>query len=1075
MALNKNLIIAERRSAAVTYLLCRVLIEIFSQSDLQFITQDLANRLEDIAYSNQLKTVTKEMLEKSPTKTAKWNLFSCLLGTMAEKDFEGVTSRFLTDLRVYQRTLTVKGHGDKNVEDAAVLLLKGMRYIRLKVDVINEFSSKPSSFLDSIADLFVNVHGRAVKIAYAQVISNLLLGCAGSPNMHYESTHWRRAVSALIERFKKLGDNKAKYWQISLSVQTILVCVAPYNTFISMWQPLLTSMPSRLKEKAHRATVLKAACRLVWAYSRRTPEKEFQAKNLEDIARALFFSTKRYPLSAEQSIAAPAVELIRIIGAKNLDLCFRCIILPLLNTDLLLSTKDYKIEHLDPDRMVIGIRGFLAVMTDLEDNKQPPFPIFDDMEDFGICTSFKTTSHHSTKKGSGVIEAQMLKSITMSEMPDAIKQYYTRFCEALGKVTLICDHAFGGQAMLDEKLSPVVPKTPNIDTWTFVRKDDGVSDERQAFFDLLHAAILALPRCSSPQISIHNIVTLLCNGIAHMEKKVATSSATSLKSVARQGFAQYVVTRLSNHLQQLDVRLSASDTSLIGPAHIEKTLSLYADLVNIWIDEIREKQKKAIIEKLEDSKSTQRALGLDNSSIWTQIDRVESQSLLFLCSPLAQVRSYAIRLLELVAKFDVVHNQDHFRVASILREDYHKLIDPNDDNLTAGDRSRLQQGRYSDGSTHVLIDLCCSPNGEVDNSLWFKLFPRVLQRIFEACPMAATQTREDISTRLSHMHPMVDTVLDRSRSHSVFESGTARSSKRSSSSATMIEQWKLYLVFVCTTLTRAGVNTQAGAQEPNHARKCSKSSQGVQESFTTAVDLFMRVIPMLASENSHVRNAATVGLGSINLNLYRPLLESMEAVTPCRNDDTKKPQNMHQRGTSSPRRHASSDRFRTEVAHVYKITSHFLQKPEVLKDEWILTHVADYTTELFHFLQREEGNREYQQLRTHYCSIIEAFFTGLNSRADPQRWMPFQTRRAAFTSLEEWCGHATPRHQREALTSRSANLRMSDFERYDLKSAAHSAMATLCVRYIFKSTIMANFNIGWSHLGYVARRQCAGL
>jgi len=1042
-----NPIVAERRSAAVTYLLCRVLIEVFGQSDLPSITQDLANKLEDIAYTDQLKGVTKEILEKSPTKLAKWDLVSRLLGTMAEKDFEGVSSRFLSDLRAYQRVLGVKGQSDKKVdEEKATTLLRGMRYLRLQTDTDNAWS-RSSTFFNALAELFVAVHGQPAKLAYTQVICTLLLGAAATPgigalrtsSMNLESSAWRKAVRALIDRFALLSV-KPKYWLTAFPVQALLICCAPYDIFLAKWLLFVSSLPPRLREKTHRATVFKAISRLTWAYTRRAAEKDFALRHLEDIARSMFFAGKKYPLSADPAIALPAVELVRIIGSKNLDLCFRIIIFPLLNADILLSSKDYKVDHLDPDRMVIGIRGFLAVMSDLEHNEPLLFPLFGEIDDIPSAASTRK-QYDANTKGREARHAQTLKPIVSTSLPETIRNHYTRFCEVLGKITLICDQAFGGQAVLDEKSSPVIPKTPGIENWTFVRKDDGLTDERQAFFELLHAAILALPRCSSPQIPVHNMVTLLLNGIAHLEKNIAASSATSLKSVARQGYAQYVVTRLSNHLQQLDTRLFAASTN--GSAHFETTLVLYAELVYIWIEEISDKKKKALADRPDASKPAARALGLDNPSIWNQIDKVESQSLLFLCSPSSRVRSCAIKLLKLVAKFDEVHDQDNVRVASILQEDYLKILGPDVQGLSVGDRSRLQQDHRVGGKSHVLIDLCCSPDGEVDTSLWFKLFPKILQRIFEACPMAATQTREDISARLSHMHPMIDTVIDRSRNQLVFDAVQSRP-KRATSSASTIEQWKLYLVFVCTTLTRAGVNSQPGPQDPNHVRKSSKSSQSMQEPFTTAIDLFTRVIPMLASENNHVRSAAVIGLGSIKLNLYRPLLESMDAVVQARIEDSKKPHNAHQRGTSSPRRNTPSDHFRTDVAHVYKLTSHFLQKPEVLKDEWILTHMADYTTEMFHFLQRWEGNQEYQQLRIHYCALVESFFTALNTRSDPQRWMPFQTRRAAFTSLEEWCGHATPRHQREAAASRNANVRVSESERHDVKNAAHSAMATLC-------------------------------
>lgn len=65
-----------------------------------------------------------------------------------------------------------------------------------------------------------------------------------------------------------------------------------------------------------------------------------------------------------------------MIGFKHPDVCIRNVIFPLINSDIFLSNKELKIEQMEPEKMVIGIRSFIVIVTDLENCDQlcPPFP-----------------------------------------------------------------------------------------------------------------------------------------------------------------------------------------------------------------------------------------------------------------------------------------------------------------------------------------------------------------------------------------------------------------------------------------------------------------------------------------------------------------------------------------------------------------------------------------------------------------------------------------------------------------------------------------------------------------------------
>lgn len=239
----------------------------------------------------------------------------------------------------------------------------------------------------------------------------------------------------------------------------------------------------------------------------------------------------------------------------------------------------------------------------------------------------------------------------VSGFSDSTREYYTRFCEILGRITLICDNAFGGQAVLDEKFGGLTPKTPISETFSFGRREEHptVAEHRQGFYELLHVAVQALPRCLSTYISFHPFINLLCTGTAHVQSNIARSSAQSLKAIARQSHAQPVTIGFARFIFNFDVRYATmSDEGLLGPGHIENTLKLYVELLQIWIEEIKQKTKDAVTEPAEDGSSGSRGLQLDMTNVLGLVDEVESHGIFFLCSQSRRVRSFAVKVLQII-------------------------------------------------------------------------------------------------------------------------------------------------------------------------------------------------------------------------------------------------------------------------------------------------------------------------------------------------------------------------------------------------------------------------------------------
>lgn len=1064
---------AERKSLLSIYLLCRVLIEVYNQTTLECLTPQMAEKLEEIIFG-QLKLVDPEQLASSSFRRANWSIYCELLGVMSEMNLQSVSHKFTSQLKSTQSVVGVKGGGPKEVENRVVeLMIMATRHLRIKTQPESAWKDS-CEFLLMLAELFIESHGQDIKHAYCQVLEDLVTPIAAIASPQINSPKWKEFLNNVNSRLTQMLV-KPRHWADAFRLSAVVLCASPIDVFASQWLQVVTSLQAKLKDRATRAAALQSICRLVWTYLDRTPEPVSSIiRKLEDVIRIVLPTGKRNYLSTDPIYAEPTVELIRIIGYRYQDFCFKTIIFPLINSELF--SRDIKVDQLDPERLVIGIRAFLAIMADLEKAEQgrPPFPQFPHERSPMEASSLESRLLSSPRQTSRarlvfvIKEDPLSRPVATSSFDDTAREYYTRFCEILGKITLLCDNAFGGQAVLDEKFGGLTPKTPISESFSFSRREEhlAMTDHKQGFFELLHVAVQALPRCLPAQISFNSLINLLCTGTVHVQSNIARSSAQSLKSIARQGHAQPVTIGFARFIFNFDARYSTmSDEGILGPGHIEVTLRLYVELLQIWIEEIKQKTKDAAIEPTENGSSGTQGLQLNLTSVSALVEEVESHGMFFLCSQSRRVRSYAVKVLRLVTEFDTALGRDHPRIIQILEGDSQRVIDSNDDQLSVAERSRLQKGKRKSALQNILIELCSS-DVSYDTTLWFKIFPNLIRQSFEICPTAVTLGRDIVCARLLQMHDSITNLATNSRGPQIpgIDSNGTRVLTRFGATPpdVIVEQWKLYLVMACTTMTNAGAQTQSQLANTQHARKISnKSAQPGQDKISSARALFAYIIPLLSAGPSSIRDAIVIALGSININLYRTLLESLQyAVTTCK-EEAKTRMN-HQRSGSSPRRNRRTDRLRTEVTHVYKLTARFLREPVVLEDEGILNNLATYTKDLMIFLSDAEiqNDWECQKLRRQYCGLLEKLFDGINRTKDPSRWMAFESRKSAFALMEDWCGYSPNQSsisQREDSMRQSALDQHSDtgernhvtaameIEKRNLRTAALSAMAALCV------------------------------
>ncbi|ETI20817.1 hypothetical protein G647_07159 [Cladophialophora carrionii CBS 160.54] len=1081
--LTQEYLFADRRATISVYILCRVLIAIFEQSTLAAITQDLANKLEDIVFT-QIREVEPAQILTSTIRLANWRIYGEVLGHMSRLDFGNVTFRFTQQLDQWQQDVA-KSSGTaaaRDLESRIELLLLGMRH--LHIPPTREAAFAVADFLRTLAALFSDAHGPRVKQAYCQLFERLLTAVASNPDCFQNVPKWKDFIETINSR---LGNMlvKVRHWSIGFPVSILLICISPTESFSVQWLPMISSLAPKLKDRSTRALALQAICQLVWTYLVRVGDTlQVKLRRLEEIIKITIPQGRKTHVVSDPATANPLVQFIRILGFTSQELCFRAVIFPLLHYDLFQSSRTLRIEQIEPERMVIGIRAFLVLISDLEkgDTRRPPFPAFN------IHTPTVDGLPPSPMSMRAILGIDSpVQSICEDESPSSLpvnvsaldenaQQYYLQFCQILGKITILCDNTFGGQATLNEKFSSaanVTPKTPLADAFTLARNQEPIApDQRQLYYELLHVAIQALPRCFTDHIPLNPLINLLCTGSAHVQANIAASATQSLKAIAKQGHAQAVAIAFPRFIFHYDSQYSTmSDEGRLGPAHIETTLTLYLELLQIWMEQLKQKAVASSVEARDRSAGgPNRALQMELTNAIPHVDEIEAYGLFFLCSQSRRVRAFAIKVLRLVVQFDSVLGQaDSSRIIKLLEDQSSTILDLHDDALNVAERSRLQKDKRVGPGQSTLIEICSS-EVSYDSTLWFKAFPNLIRVVFDACPNAIALCRGTVTDRLVMMQNDIEAFSDAAGATAAMYEYRMQGRSSATSAEVLFDQWKLYLIMACVTLSSPGAQSQSQLADAAHARKTSKSTVPAQDKLSSARALFSAIIPMLGAAPDAIRDAVVSALGSINRKLYRTLLESLQyAVIKC--NEEAKARITHHRTPSSPQRSQQTERLRTEVTHVYKLTASFLRHEDIYNDDWILNNLVIYTRDLRIFLSDTDVQNDwrFQKLRYHFCGLVEEVFEGVNRSQTPSRWMPFESRKSAFALMEDWCGYSAeqtsidPNHNNARTVQDRINASAAtEKEKNNLRVAALSAMATLCAGTISirtDSNAILSFNL----------------
>ncbi|EGV63049.1 transcriptional activator leucine zipper [Yamadazyma tenuis ATCC 10573] len=1114
---------AERKSLASIYILCRVLIEVVKQTSPEVMGDDLGVKLEEIVYT-QLKTTDPISTSESLLRSANWNLFAELLGCMSEKRFLSVSDRFIADL---EKIPTHISHDD---EPRLHLLIHGMRYLKLTNYPLEVFEES-AEFIESLAKFFKNVQNESLILAYCEVLSNLLLPLANILTAETNHPTWCGAIERIFSKayfiwnksnslsfnsekgssgFINLSPNNSSHngsvanqaasnvWECSLSLLTACLSVSRKELFQTSWYEIIEENMNKLKPKVdieERTTFIACIDRLLWVFLFRLSDTlNNTIKRLDNLFQLLFFNSaainkKNQWITADVYLINALVQLIRIVGYRHLNFTLDNIIIELVKQSFNGST----LENLQPEKLILSVKSYMAILADYEIGKRPVFPTDETLKSNNYKDNEKIDFNFIAKNSDNALSHEEI----IKNFANLIKLLDTSYgCSIWNK---------------DSSVSPGGNNQPKVQS-PFSAFHFGIDFSYQTtknlhlelFATLIEAAPWTMVPLSSG-ITFKGIVEILARNSVHSNFRIANASINALRRLASRKNPSSLLNYFAKFAFQFSDKPNPNyDTAYLNSEEFHRLLKLYVELLNCWLRQFKQSSESKqsgnfahplsqddelmskdvlndmyqINYKTDDLGVTQSKPKASDELEWktiiTVIEEIEGNGLFFLCSQDHKVRYYGISILKLVDQFDQEiynatdntnnpteangstgsagngHTQDHSRTSSKFaadfgtrlihvfeKTDFLDLIKPLKPELSLPERNRVSKLKHK---SSILIRLAESDYG-IDSTLWFRLYPKLLDIFFEKCPLPVAFCRSIVCVRLVQMH---EQILEFSDSYKNYTSSIFSRTNNGVAPEVLVDQWRLYLIFACCSLTSTNEQKISFPSQPTHGRKRSLQMFIQHQKITSAKSVFRMVVPLLKSQQPMVKDSVISSLSCININIFKTLLESVQSP-------------LGEWETNAKRKDPGEDRLRIEIIHILsRVTTRFGPHNLIYSDEWIIANLVSVVKSVKNFLSAGhiQIDIDFQKLRRYFCIFLEKIFIGLEKKSDLDRWLPFEARIGCFNYLKEWCGYGESKditeerynlmlekcNQSKNLPSAAAIL---EVERKQLSVAALNCMATI--------------------------------
>ncbi|CCJ28835.1 unnamed protein product, partial [Pneumocystis jirovecii] len=1024
-------VIKDRTSLISVFILCRALIEIVKQVSVDALGNDLGNKLEEIVF-NQLRYTNPRVLSTSIIRLANWNLFVELLGWMSKVRFSSVSDRFIADLEKFRGNIT------KEKELKVEMVIHGMKSLKIKLfpeDALEE----SSDFVASLVRFFEETRSNRIKYAYANLFHHSMLPMVDSATAELNFPSWAKTIEMLYPKVIKMS-MKIRLWSVAFPLATTLLCVSPRDMFLANWLNLIESNILKLKDKTTRVCLVTCIARMTWVYLFRYSESlNTTIKKLDNLIFILFPPGKR--LLGFSGLNLVLVAFIRFIGSKYPDYCFKDVIFPLISIDISKLSQDFFLDDLSPEKMIVAMKAVLAIVYDLVNfGNRPSFPVV--IEEIPECSD------------------EQLDSIFNVINESNIKDYYELFCQMVFKIAYVCDQNYGCQ--IEEEDSLLLKITIPLNN---ALQLSGNFKDNQIYYELLVVSFEILSKCLFKEVSLVKVVDMICRNLLHSEYDVSKAANNALEIIAKQDKVQIVLTAVSKLIKKYD-ELFLKEYSIFVTANqnifacTERILQLFVSLLKIWIRQISDKMKRG-----KDASDF-----LDKVNNDTNFEKTDEMTCIMIL--IEEIESSVAKVDEIISKYiqnnteNICSNESfgctdaiYSRMIDIFYNDGIRLLSFSMESLSVVEYNRLQKIR-ADKSNNILIKISESEN-TIDAAIWFRVFPKLIKLCFEKFPINILFCRNAVCLRLMRMQRFIMKVAETSKKNSSFDI-LSKYSKYSTFSDIIVEQWKLYLIVACSTLTSTSDEVLKYIQKYEHKRNIMNI---FFEETISAHSVFEEILPLLGIDCIIIKDAIVSALECINVNVYRVLLEDLQLVLKKSAENS---HSFHFQTSEKNYKNVLYDLL-TEITHVLQLTSHFLVKEDIIQDEWILNTLVSYIKDIKIFLGELNVQREweYQKLKRYFCGLLENVYEGVCRTSDSLKWISFDDRISYFRMIEEWSGYSfyetfSQNHEeciKQLVLDQYKDVRdcnpiiaSLEIEKKNLQMAALNCMASLCSGRIIQVT-----------------------
>lgn len=968
--------LADRKSLISIYILCRVLNEIVKQASSNE-EEDLSDKLEEIVFT-QLKTTDPLSISTSLIKSSNWNSFAELLGSMSEKKFLSVSDRFIADLE------KIPAYIPPELEPSTHLLILGMRYLKLRNYPLEKFEES-ADFMKSLSKFFAKTENFPVCLAYAEVTNQLLLPLAGSLTAEVNHPTWVEAMSTLLNTAKRLqADNK--YWVSGFKLTVSILCASPPDLFSKQWLSLLEANASKVKSKSLNERIIFAVglSRLVWVYLYRCPETLNNTTRTLTKLLQLYLNTRKKEnwITGDFGLLNPLTDALISIGFLHPNFLMEQALIPLIRQ----SFNGSNLENINYEKLILTINTYKGLLVTKE---RPRFPEDDNR-----------------------LYELNLNNITVNQVQEASSINHTEISDYFYKLFLLLDSSIGSEVWSPENQHQKQSSNA-FSPFGFSFSNDNDSSKNKSLYVILFGTIIeAIPCCLSISRTIpyKSTIEILSRNAVHSEVIISSSSQNALRALASKKNPYTLITWFAKYSFDFDEKTQSSyNMSYLSSKEYNRLLILYVELLECWLEEFqssnKEENKKEtgldgirllpIDAEQEESNETEK---LEWKNTVTVIEEVEGNGLFFLCSHDAKIRRLGIQILRIIFKFDEAmmekteklsnghsRSSSHFaadrgtRLIDLLNEcNTTTLINPHKATLSAVEKTRFSRlnSKYKRG---LLIKLAESEYG-VDAALWQRAFPKLLALVFKTCPMAMALCRSIVCIRLVQVHEIILRVAN-----------DVDFKLKNVLPETIVNQWKLYLIAACTSLTSTfDQKLHIPSNIPQHGRKKSQQIFTVQhQKIKSAKSIFKMVLPLLNAKYIMIRDAIITGLSSMNINIFKAYVEAIDVFLVAWKEGS------------------SNNQIRVEMFHILTILSPYLKSDMIFNDEWILRKLSEFLQKTKQFLEKDsvQISYEYQSLRSYFAGLILSYYMAVREHPLIDELFPFQARASCFNFLKEWCGY----------------------------------------------------------------------